>query len=99
MPSVDHTLFRQHVTRGKKGFAKDLSRLGRSLENVLIIDNDEENFRLQKENGIHLTSWTGEAEDIELLKLEQILRKIPRKNPSDLRRFIRGVKIEEVKLG
>ena len=35
-------------------FIKDLSKLGRDLTKILIIDNNKDNFSLQPENGLHI---------------------------------------------
>jgi CTD small phosphatase-like protein 2 len=45
---IDHMLFRQHAVRVKHGFVKDLSRLGRDLKKVIILDDLSSNFKLQK---------------------------------------------------
>ena len=49
---VDHVLCREHTIKKRGETIKDLSRLGRNLDSVLIVDNQPSNFRLQKENGI-----------------------------------------------
>ncbi len=64
--SIDHFLFRQHAVRVKHGFVKDLSRIGRDLKKVIILDDLSNNFKLQKENGVKIKSWKGEADDNEL---------------------------------
>ena len=38
-------------------FVKDLTRIGRPLDSTIIVDNMQQNFRLQKENGIHIKSF------------------------------------------
>lgn len=43
---INFRLFRHHTIRDDMLFLKDLSRLGRSLSKVIIIDNVEENFSL-----------------------------------------------------
>ena len=35
-------------------FVKDLTRIGRPLDSTIIVDNMQQNFRLQKENGIYI---------------------------------------------
>ena len=35
-------------------FVKDLTRIGRPLDSTIIVDNMQQNFRLQKENGINI---------------------------------------------
>lgn len=58
-------------------FIKDISRLGRDLSKVMIIDNMPQNFRLQKENGIFIKTFYGEdQEDSALIELIPILTKI-----------------------
>ena len=38
-------------------FVKDLSRLGRNLKKVIIVDNIADNFQHQPENGIFIRTW------------------------------------------
>ena len=43
-------LFRNHTTIISRDFIKDISKLGRDLSRVSIVDNMSQNFQLQKEN-------------------------------------------------
>ena len=56
----DYKLYRQHTVIAAKDFVKDLTRIGRTLDSVIIIDNNAQNFRLQKKNGIAIKSFWGE---------------------------------------
>ena len=58
-------------------FVKDLTRIGRPLDKIVIVDNMPQNFRLQKENGINIRSFWGEdIYDTALINLSPILVKI-----------------------
>jgi hypothetical protein len=52
---------------------KDLSRLGRDLDRVLIIDNVQENFMLQPHNGIFICTWYDDPHDTALFGLTPML--------------------------
>ena len=52
---------------------KDLSRIGRSLSKMIIVDNLAENFQLQPENGIMIKTWIGDPEDTALFELGPLL--------------------------
>ncbi len=52
--------------RVKSGFVKDLSRLGRNLNKLVIVDDTTNNFKFQKENAIKVESWKGDPNDTEL---------------------------------
>ena len=55
-------------------FVKDLTRIGRPLDKIIIVDNMPQNFRLQKENGINIKSFWGEdIYDTALFNLTNIL--------------------------
>ena len=41
-------------------FVQDLSKLGKDISKVIIMDNMPHNFGLQKENGIFITNFYGE---------------------------------------
>lgn len=60
---VDHILCRQHTIKKKGETIKDLSRIGRTLDSIFIVDNLPQNFKLQKENGIAISSWYGNQND------------------------------------
>ena len=50
----DYKLYRQHTDIQNEEFIKDLSKIGRKLSNIIIVDNMPQNFRLQPENGIYI---------------------------------------------
>jgi CTD small phosphatase-like protein 2 len=67
---------------------KDLSKLGRPLEKTVIIDNLEENFQLQPNNGILIKSWFYDEEDDVLSKMTPILQQIAWRELKDIRKAI-----------
>lgn len=71
--SIQHRLFRDACTKYKEGYVKDLSRLGRNLEQVIIIDNLPICYALQPENAIPIITWRDDPDDTELLDLLPIL--------------------------
>ena len=72
-----HRLYRQHMIIIDNDFVKDLTRIGRPLDKIVIVDNMPQNFRLQKENGINIKSFWGEDRyDTALSNLSSILVKI-----------------------
>ena len=73
----NYKLYRQHTIIMNQDFLKDLTRLGRPLNTVIIVDNMPQNFRLQKINGIAIKSfWGDDNNDKVLLDLASILVKI-----------------------
>ena len=70
---IKYRLYRQHALPFGPTYIKDLSRIGRPLSRVIIVDNLSENFQSQPENGIMIKSWTGDPEDTALLELGPIL--------------------------
>ena len=82
----DHRLYREHATIIDNDFVKDLTRIGRPLDKIIIIDNMPQNFKLQKENGIIIRPFWGEdSYDQALFKLIPILVNIA-KEGGDVRR-------------
>ena len=71
--NIQYRLYRQHASPCGTNYIKDLSRVGRPLNRVIIVDNLAENFQLQPENGIMIKSWTGEPQDSALAELAPIL--------------------------
>ena len=73
----DYKLYRQHTIIYNNEFVKDISKLGRNLDKIIIVDNLPQNFRLQKENGIMIKPFWGEDNyDRALFDLFEILKKI-----------------------
>jgi len=73
----DARLYRQHTISCGKDIVKDISRIGRPLDKILIVENMPQNYRLQKENGILIKSFYGEdIYDTALVSLGEILMKI-----------------------
>ena len=70
----EHRFYRQHTVIKENDFIKDLSRIGRPLDKIIIVDNMPQNFKLQKENGINIKAFWGEdANDNALEELGIIL--------------------------
>jgi len=70
---IHHRLYRQHALPWGPIFVKDLSRLGRELNHILIIDNVAENFMLQPNNGIFICTWYDDPNDTALSALTPLL--------------------------
>jgi Dullard-like phosphatase family protein len=77
----DYKLYRQHTIIIGQDFVKDLQKIGRPLDKVIIIDNIAQNFRMQKANGINIKPFFGEdKEDQALIDLIPILINIAKEN-------------------
>ena len=61
--------------------------LGRKLDSVVMIDNSVECFSLQMGNGCYIKPYINDANDIELMDLFSLLKKISKKD--DVRQAIR----------
>ena len=93
----DHRLYREHAVIIDNDFVKDLTRIGRPLDKIIIVDNMPQNFRLQKENGIIIKAFWGEdIYDTALLDLYPILVNIA-KEGGDVRKSLVKYKDEIVK--
>ena len=70
----NYRLYRNHCSIVNNSFVKDISLIGRDLKKMIIVDNMQQNFKLQKENGILISSFWGEdSNDKALLQLGRIL--------------------------
>ena len=89
--SIDYKLYRKHTEQINGVFIKDLSKLGRDINKVVIIDNNKDNFSLQPENGLHICSFIGDQNDDELYLLCDDLMKIVKGNKKDLRPAVKEI--------
>ena len=69
-------LYREHCTFYNGIFVKDMARLGRSLQNVIIIDNAPTSYLFQPENSLPSISWYEDKNDKELLEMVPILERL-----------------------
>ena len=73
----DFRLCREHTLFYNNEFIKDLSRIGRPINKIIIVDNLPQNYRLQKDNGIEIKSFFGDDNNDNALEhLGNILKKI-----------------------
>ena len=95
---IKYRLYRQHCTILGCSLYKDLSKIGRDLSKVIIIDNLKENFKLQPNNGIFIKTWTNDINDVQLKDLLAILKDIVSLKVNDVRTIIQKMN-DEIKLG
>lgn len=70
---VDWRLFRSSCTCVQGTYVKDMCRMGRDINKVIIIDNSPHSFAFQPENAIPCDSWFDDMYDHELYDLIPIL--------------------------
>ena len=91
-------LYREHTTYKNKIYIKDLSNLGRPLDKVIIVDDKENNFCLQRNNGILIAPFQGTQRECQndyiLMDLYNILTKIVYDRSKDVRIGINRYKNE-----
>jgi RNA polymerase II subunit A small phosphatase-like protein len=80
-------LYREHCTFHKgMYFVKDLTKLGRDMKDVIIIDNSPSAYLFQPENAIAITSWYHTKTDRELYKLVPFLTNLA--EVDDVRKYL-----------
>ncbi|KAL6081905.1 hypothetical protein STEG23_007268, partial [Scotinomys teguina] len=62
-------LFRESCVFHRGNYVKDLSRLGRELSKVIIVDNSPASYIFHPENAVPVQSWFDDMADTELLDL------------------------------
>ena len=73
----DYVFFREHAIIIGDDFVKDLTRIGRGLDRIIIVDDMPQNFRLQRQNGITIKPFLGDdVNDMTLYDLLPILKHI-----------------------
>lgn len=88
---ITHRLYRQHWILENEYHVKDISKLGRGLQKILIIDNLVESFSRQPDNGILVKDWFDDMEDTELSMLIPFLKNLVINKIPDVREEIRKV--------
>ena len=82
----DYNFTREHSILYENTLVKDISLIGREISKIIIVDDDENCFRLNKENGIKIGAFTGNNKnDNVLFELKKILILIHKKSFDDVR--------------
>ena len=91
----DYNLCRDHTVLHGNEFIKDISRIGRNIKKIIIVDDEEKNFRLNKANGICICPFLGNNDkDVVLFELKKLLILFYSYGYSDLRNAIKNFKKE-----
>lgn len=85
---IRHRLYRQHLTLHNQEAIKDLSKIGRDLSSLIILDNVPQNFILQPENGIFMKSWEGDEDDQIFKLLLPVFESIAKSGSEDVREIL-----------
>ena len=87
----DYNLYRDHTTLYGKEYVKDISKIGRNIKEVIIVDNLEKNFKLNPDNGIKIAPYFGDisADDTKLFELQKLLILFYKLKYDDLRMAIK----------
>ena len=78
---ISHRLSREHCVYYNGEYVKDLSRLGRDMSNVVILDvkstqNSPVSYRFHPANGLPIKSFTNDQKDDELPEALNLLREM-----------------------
>lgn len=84
-----YLLFREHCTFFNNAYVKDLTRLGRPMKDVIIVDNSPVAYLFQPENAMPAVSWYDEPSDTELNRIDALLHRMVHED--DVRKIIRTV--------
>ena len=87
--NIKYRLYRQHTSQNGPFLVKDLSLLGREIKRTIIIDNISDNFILQPDNGIFISTWYDDMRDKFLYDITPLLREIVEKKVPDVRLALR----------
>ena len=71
-----HRLFREHCTSHKGNYVKDLLRIGRPIQDIIIIDNSPASYAFQPENAVPIESWFDDPQDLQLMELMGLLNEL-----------------------
>ena len=84
----DYRFYVQHSIIIDNEFVKEIKRIGRPIDKIIIIDNFNQNYKLNKKNAINIKSfWGKDGDDKTLFDLGKILVKIA-KDSGDARNGI-----------
>ena len=88
----DYNLYRDHATLYGNIFIKDITKLGRDIRKIIIVDDDPTNFKLNPENGIQISPYLGDStkDDTTLFELKKLLILFEKNGGDDIRKVIKS---------
>ncbi|KAF1983062.1 NIF-domain-containing protein [Aulographum hederae CBS 113979] len=82
---VHHRLFRESCFNHQGNYVKDLSQVGRDLNQTIIIDNSPTSYIFHPQHAVPISSWFSDAHDNELLDLIPVLEDLAGSQVNDVR--------------
>ena len=82
--AIHHRLFRDSCYNYQGNFIKNLSQVGRPLEDIIIIDNSPASYIFHPDHSIPISSWFSDSHDNELLDLLPFLEDLAKPNVDDV---------------
>eukprot|EP01147_Barroeca_monosierra_P003733 gene3733-6263_t len=67
--NISHRLFREHCVMSQGIFIKDLSRLGRDVDQTIIVDNAPASYLYHPKNAVPIQTWLDDPQDTVLRDL------------------------------
>ena len=92
----DYNLYREHCSLVGRSFIKDISRIGRDMKKIIMVDDLEENLNLYSDNGILILPFDGDynKDDRVLYELKKMLILFYNLRYEDLRYALKSYKDE-----
>ncbi|KAI7205908.1 NIF-domain-containing protein [Hortaea werneckii] len=81
---VHHRLFRESCYNHQGNYVKDLSMVGRDLQETIIIDNSPTSYIFHPQHAVPISSWFSDAHDNELCDLIPVLEDLATKDVRDV---------------
>ena len=83
---IQHRLYRDNCTFLDGIYVKPLKRIGRSIKDIIIVDNSPLAYAFDNDNGLPITSWFDDKNDKELFDITPLLIFLSKTN--DVRKYI-----------
>lgn len=83
--NIHHRLFRDSCYNYQGNYIKNLSQMGRPLEDLIIIDNSPASYVFHPQHAVPISSWFSDSHDCELSDLLPFLEDLATDNVDDVR--------------
>lgn len=82
--AVHHRLFRDSCYNYQGNYIKNLSQMGRPLQDLIIIDNSPASYIFHPQHSVPISSWFSDTHDNELIDLLPLLHDLSKSNVDDI---------------